>query len=264
MRGGYVPSTAWRLSYEDGLLVLSAGADRAYGLEDVGERAALELLEAWERGSVEPEELSSPARNAAEELIQAGALSRGVAEGALRAVEVRFVGQHEAELERHLSVGIAASGALRLADGDAELLLYVRTSGRLFEVYESAEPVLVPHLLLDLAYDHTISLGPLVYAGETACLACLAGRIGRLWGDSQPPPRPAMLEGPALAAALATRELEKVAAGDVRLANATAAYDFETHHVTVGAVYKLPWCPVCGDGAETNGRIDLPWSGPAA
>jgi bacteriocin biosynthesis cyclodehydratase domain-containing protein len=264
VQGGYVPSAAWRLSYEDGLLVLSAGADRAYGVEDVDERAALELLEAWERGSVEPAQLSSAARTAVEELIQAGALSGGAAEAAPRAVEVRFVGERDGELERHLSNGIAASGVLRLADGDADLLLYVRTSGRLVDIYESAEPVLVPHLLLDLAYDHTISLGPLVFAGETACLACLAGRIGRLWGDREPPQRPAMLESPALAAALATRELEKVAAGDVRLANATAAYDFETHQVTVGAVYKLPWCPVCGDGAETNGCIDLPWSRPAA
>jgi bacteriocin biosynthesis cyclodehydratase domain-containing protein len=178
-----------------------------------------------------------------------------------RAVAVRWVGKPDEGLEQLLSAGIAASAALSFGEGEGGLLLYVRTTGRLVEAYDAPEPVSTPHLLLDVAYHHTVSLGPLVVAGETACLACLAGRIGQLWGDSQPPSRPAMLDSPGLAAALAVRELEKTSGGDVRLAGATAAYDFDSHQVNIGAVYRLPWCPVCGDGGEIDGRIELAWDG---
>ncbi len=242
--------------------MLSAGADRVYALDGLDEVAALELLGAWEGGAVELGTLSESARSAAEELIGTGALEGdGVPEP--QSLEVRWVGERDEPLDAHLTAGFSESSALCEADGDAHLLLFVRTTGRLLEVYESARPEPTPHLLLDLAYHHTVSLGPLVLAGETACLACLAGRVGSLWGDPEPPPRPAILDSPALAAALAVRELERAAAGDVRLANATAAYDLDAHGVTVGSVYRLPWCPVCGDGGETPGRIALPWSATA-
>jgi bacteriocin biosynthesis cyclodehydratase domain-containing protein len=111
-----------------------------------------------------------------------------------------------------------------------------------------------------VAYHHTVSLGPLVVAGETACFACLAGRIGAAWGDPAPPERPAVLGGAGLAAALAVRELEAVAGGDVRLANATAAYDLASHRVLVETLYRLPWCPICGDRSAPEGPIALPWA----
>lgn len=264
MGTGYRPSAAWRVAYEGGLLLLTAGADHVLGIEDVDEDSAHELLSAWESGRVEPEDLTDGARLAIPDLIDAGALVRAPAAtvAAVAAVAVRWVGRCDEELGRHLSDGLAASRSLRAGGDDAELLLFVRTTGRLVEAYAGADAPDVPHLLLDLTYHHTVSVGPLVAAGETACLACLAGRIGQLWGDPPPPARPAILESPALAAALAIRELEKVAAGDVRLAGATAAYDLESHRVTSGSVYRLPWCPVCGDGGDAGaGRIDLPWSG---
>lgn len=258
MATGYRPSPAWSLTYEDGLLVLSAGADRLYGIDDLDDESAAELLAAWERGNVSPDALSTRARAAAEELLEAGAVESAVA--VRTKVALRWVGRPDEELERQLGAGIGASRDLRPAAEDAELVLVVRTTGRLVEAYDEAEPISVPHLLLDVAYHHTVSIGPLVVAAETACLACLAGRIGRLWGDPPPPPRPALLRSPALAAGLAVLELDRAAAGDYRLAGTTAAYDVESHKVTTGTVYKLPWCPACGDGGEANGRIELPWS----
>lgn len=260
MPNGYRPSPAWILTNEDGLLVLSAGADRMYGLDDLDDETAAELLASWEQGSICPDVLSTRARQAAEELIEAGAVELPETIATRSAVALRWVGEPDNALERQLNGGIATSAALRPATNDADVVLVVRTTGRLVEAYDDAEPISLPHVLLDVAYHHTLSIGPYVVLGETACLACLAGRIGRLWGDPLPPPRPAVLRSPALAAGLAVLELENIAADDFRLAGATVAYDLESHGVTVAPIYKLPWCPACGDGAETNGRIDLPWS----
>jgi len=199
------------------------------------------------------------AREAATELIEAGAIE-SPGDAVMSAVELRWVGRPDEALDRHVRLGVDESDLLRQATEDADLMLLVRTTGRLVEAYDDAEPIAIPHLLLDVAYHHTVSIGPLVVAGETACLACLAGRIGRLWGDPPPPPRPAILRSPALAVGLAVLELERAAAGDLRLAGRTAAYDLESHDVTTGSVYKLPWCPVCGDRAQADGRIALPWA----
>jgi hypothetical protein len=54
-----------------------------------------------------------------------------------------------------------------------------------------------------------------------------------------------------------------VASGDVRLAGTTVAYDLDGHGVTLGAVYRLPWCPICGDGGASSGRVELPWTASA-
>jgi len=257
----WVPSAAWRVVFEDGLLLLHAGADVRYALEDVDEATALEVVAGWERGALDPAGMSPLAAEVVRELAGAGAVRRGDQAAPAR-VALRWVGDVDPDLERRLLDGMAESGSLEPADDEgAGLLLVVRTNERLVDLYGSAGVPAAPHLLLDVAYHHTVSLGPLVYAGETACLACLAGRLASGWGDPLPPERPAALAGAgaALAAALAVRELEAVAAGEVRLANATAAYDLDSHRVLLGALYKLPWCPDCGDRAAPDGPIALPW-----
>ena len=259
MPDDYVPSPAWRVSFESGLLVLNAGADHLFAVDDVDEATAAELIDAWERGRVSPACLSPPAREVVDELAAGEILVDRSRPRRARAVAVRWAGRPDPGLERHLRAAIDESPVLRPADTTPDVTLVVRTTGRLVELYDGDGVPATPHLLLDVAYHHTVSLGPLVVVGETACLGCLAGRIGACWGDPEPPGRPAMAESPALAAALALRELEAVAGGDVRLANATAAYDLNAHRVKVGAVYKLPWCPTCGDRSAPEGDIDLPW-----
>ena len=258
----YVPSPAWRISFENDLLVLNAGADHLFAIDQVNEATAAELLDAWERGRVSGDDLSPRAREVVEELAASKILVDRSPQRAPRVTAVRWVGHVDPGLDRHLQAGIAESPTLLLPDGQPDVTLVVRTNCRLVELYEAGVPS-TPHLLLDVAYHHTVSLGPLVVLGETACLGCLAGRIGACWGDPVPPDRPAMVQSPALGAALAVRELEAVAADDVRLANTTAAYDLRAHHVSLGAVYKLPWCPTCGDRSAPRGDIDLPWASAA-
>lgn len=244
-----------RLLYEQGSLVFSAGADRLYALRDVAEEAAQELI----GHALGDGELSPQARDLLDR-VTAGALLDPPQDPEPRRVALRWAGDRNVALEGRLRAFVDESPWLFAEAREADLLLVVRTNAPLTDIYDSPAALREPHLLLDLAYHHTISLGPLVLAEETACLACLAGRIGHTWGDPEPPPEPRALEAANLAAALAAHELERVALGDLTLVNATVTHDLERREATKAAVYRLPWCPICGDGGATPGRIELPWA----
>ena len=65
-----------------------------------------------------------------------------------------------------------------------------------------------------------------------------------------------------LVASLLAVELEKIAAGGLGLVNATISWDLRGWEIKRNAVYKLPWCPLCGEPepAELLGSIDLSWT----
>jgi bacteriocin biosynthesis cyclodehydratase domain-containing protein len=244
--------------------VLSAGADELFAIEDVHADAALELVDAWHAETIDADSLSPPTRGAFEQLVAAGVVTPAAHEPRVSKVALKVVGAAGTELADALRSALAEGGVLELADAaESELVVFVRAGGRLAELYDSAtEWQNRPHLLLDVAYDHTISLGPLVFPGDTACLGCLAGRIAHYWGDAPAPARPRMLRHPSLIASLLALEVEKIAAGDVGLVNATVSWDLRGWEIRRDAVYRLPWCPRCGDpdGSEAIGSIDLPWA----
>jgi len=258
----YAPSREWRLIYDRSLLILSAGADRLYALEDVTEAAAAELISCWERAEFDDAHLSVDARRLLDRLVECRLLEAPPI-GTVGRIAVRWAGEREIALEDRLTELFGRNDQLALVHDNADLVLVIRTTARLVDLYSGGEQDSTPHLLLDLAYNHTISLGPLVLAGETACLACLAGRINHFWGDPQPPLQPAVLRAAPLVAALAVHELERIVEGDFSLAGATFAYDLESRRTVAGAVYRLPWCPVCGDGGESAGIAELPWASAA-
>jgi bacteriocin biosynthesis cyclodehydratase domain-containing protein len=262
----YAGSREWRVTHEDGFLIASGGADELYAIEDVSGETAAELAVLWKRPSGLAE-LSADAQRLLPQLLNVGAVLRELASGPPSAVAVAFAGRRDHELLDALVVEAAEDRRWRLAEpGDSNLTLFVRTGGRLVETSDGiGHPLSGPHLFLDAAFHHTVSLGPLVFPGETACLACLAGRIGQYWGDAPPPERPTVQRETRLIGALAALELDKIAAGDYGLVNATVAFDLRRYEVKRHALYKLPWCPVCGDRSRGDeiGAIALPWAGAA-
>ena len=258
----YAGSPEWSVAYEHGYLIASGGADEVYSVEDVSSQTAAELAELWEH-PLDRERLSPDAARVVQQLLSVGAVVRDLEPRPPARIALAFCGAQEATFVDALSAEAGGERLWRLAEArDEELTLVVRTGGRLVEMSDGTDhPVSGPHLLLDTAYHHTLSLGPLVFPGETACLACLAGRIGQYWGDPVPPARPAARRWARLAAALAALELDKIAAGDYGLVNATVAFDLGRHEVKRNALYKLPWCPVCGDRerGQTVGLVPLPW-----
>jgi bacteriocin biosynthesis cyclodehydratase domain-containing protein len=255
------------MTREEELLLVSAGADRLYALEDVDETTAFELMAAWHCGSIDPESLSSSAGAAFDELLAAGIIERRLPAGSPRRIGWRWVGTPRRDLDSELARQVQAHPSLRASSfADSELGIFLRTDGLLQDICDDTYSTLtIPHLLVDAAYHHTVSIGPLVFPGESACLACLVGRVVHSWGDVPPPPEPRVLASASLIAALATLEFGRIADGEYLLANATVVFDFEGPEVRRNSVYKLPWCPVCAPRAAMDdiGSIRLPWAAAA-
>lgn len=255
-----MPDPSWALIREGDTLVLHAGADSMFAIDDVDDATAASLAEAWRQPALVIDELRPRrARDIAVEMITAGLLRPEFDIVQPCGVEVRFAGVTPPNLATELARAIGDSTRLRLSEpGTADVLLIVRTTARLVDLYPDHTVPPHPHLLVDCAFEHTVSVGPLVFLGDTACLGCLAGRINYYWGDQSPPREPGVLAHPGLIAAICGLELERFANEDFTLANTTVAHDLQRRSVFTGRIYRLPWCPCCGADAG-DGRLDLPW-----
>lgn len=251
-KSSFEASPEWSAAVDDGALILSGGADQLLALQGVDRSTATEIAELWSGG---PQPASRRGLEIAGQLADLGILRRTLA----TAAPLRVAVAGSSDLSAAIRTVLAKMLIPAVAGDEADLMIFVRTSGRLVDVYADGVLPRTPHLLIDAAYHHTFSIGPLVVPGDTACLACLAGRIGNRWGDPPSPERPAVQRSLALLAEIAALEVERIASGDLGLAGQTVAYDFERRRIVSGNVYSLPWCPVCGSRDEGDGRI--PFSG---
>ncbi|HET7466620.1 MAG TPA: TOMM precursor leader peptide-binding protein [Candidatus Dormibacteraeota bacterium] len=242
------PSPAWTLSEQEGGILVSGGGDANYLVEAPSPEVIAEVVGAWRGASIDRASLSAGARRVLDVLVSARVVDLEL-EAPDRKVGVRFVGAPNHALTAQLD-----------PTSEWDLLVVIRTNGRLSELTDEAFTALDrPHMLVDLAYNHVASFGPLVIPGETACLSCLAGRVAANWGDAAPPARPAMTDRLELVASLIALHVEQAFEGRSQLINQTLAYDFEEHDVKRNRLYKLPYCARCGDSEQTDGRLALPW-----
>ncbi len=256
----YTKNRAWSMTYEQGLLVLTAGSDKLFAVEDVTETVADELLGQWRHGRFEPGKLSSGGQDIFEQLLTAEIIINALEERPHYKVALQFVGDPNVKLRTQL--GDLLDERIELVEAAADLVIYVRTNGRLRDLVAAPYPeVETPHLLIDAALEHSLSIGPLVFRGDTACLGCFVGRVTTYWGDAEPPVEPAILGSVSIIAGLIALETRKILMQrDRSLINTTVAYDFEEHKVHKNKVYKYPQCPVCSISTiDVAGAIDLPW-----
>jgi bacteriocin biosynthesis cyclodehydratase domain-containing protein len=266
------PSAGWTLLLEDGRLIASAGADALYLLDQLDALDARALHDAWHADSLA--KLVGKHDAALDALSRIGALAAPPP----AAATVRFsVELSSADAAQAAALALAfdalcdparAAPSLIRVDGNrADLVVLVRGGGTLLDAAECAGKLRVPHLFVDVAYHHTISLGPLVWPGETACLQCLAGRIRHGWGDPAPPPAPFVSERAGLIAALVREELERfaVTGSCARLVERTVSIDLATWATRGERVHRLPWCRACfpSETAYGTGAFALPWLGAA-
>lgn len=248
----------WRAFAVDGGVELTAGADLAYLLPDLPAAGAAFLVS-----------LFGPARDEANErLVPDGVpdsvrhlLPRLRALGALRptglpnhpdlAVCLAFLGDEPPALRATLA------NTMSIVDDGADLILVVRTTSTWLDVTAAAARFHRPHLLLDLAYHHSVSIGPLVVPGASACLGCLAFRVSRRWGDRPPPAVPRGLADPALPAAIAAHVIRRIGTGSLTLLERVVTCDLDELATTSEHVLPSAGCPICPQ--KTVGRVDLPW-----
>jgi hypothetical protein len=240
VRTPYVIDPAWSITREGGTLRARAGADHLFALEDVADDVTAALLA---RPLFRPATVGAGA-DVFDQLVTLGAVRPEISPAG-DPMETSLVWAGDPVAAVADGVGPQLAAAL-LSDRPA-LVVYVRTTATLTATAElAAAGPPVPHLLVDVAYHHTVSLGPLVVPGDTSCLSCLVMRVSPAWGDEPPPPRPAATRRPELLAAVVAAEIDKVAGGDTGLVNRTVALNLTTWRTTEGTLLKAPWCPACG------------------
>jgi len=249
-----VADPAWHAQVRDEGLVVYAGADLAYLIPDLPRAVAVALAGLFEpvlRGvarTVDESRLGEPVRRHVAQLRTLGALRPARLPADERrpiGVGTRFVGEAPAGLVERLP-----------HNENPELLLVVRTTGTLVDLVEVARETRVPHLLLDLAYHHTAAIGPFVVPGAGACLACLAVRAGRRWGDPPPPPHPAAMSSE-LPISLALQAVQNIRDGSLALLDAVVTVHLDEFTTTRESVLPASDCEICP--AVEFGRVSLPW-----
>ncbi|MCG8922922.1 hypothetical protein [Lentzea sp. CC55] len=250
-----VADPAWQAQVRDEGLVVYAGADLAYLIPDLPGAVAVALAGLFEpvpggvARTVDESRLGEPARPYLAQLRTLGALRPaglpvdGV-DGPV-GVGTRVVGRAPAGLAERLP-----------SHENPDLLLVVRTTGTLLDLVEVARETKVPHLLLDLAYHHTAAIGPFVVPGAGACLACLAVRAGRRWGDPPPPPHPAALRHE-FPISLAEQAIRNIRNGSLALLDTVVTVNLDEFTTTRESVLPAAGCEVCP--TVEPGRVTLPW-----
>lgn len=254
-------SSQYTLILEGDQLVVSGGADESYLLDELDGEGARSLAKAWSEDRLDAVDGGSLGPVIAK-LERLGAILRGRPrrEGVLR------YGLRSAPPSFAAALSALPSSEAVVRDDEApELLVWIRTNetllGNLPPDYASLR---TPHLFVDLAYHHTISIGPLVWPGETACIGCLGGRIRQAWGDPPPPPAPRAVEHAPLAAAVVRTELLRFRerGNCPSLVERATVIDLETLTTRSEKVFRLPWCPFCfpkDAPAHGTGSFALPW-----
>ncbi|GAC1386991.1 MAG: hypothetical protein NVS1B7_6390 [Candidatus Saccharimonadales bacterium] len=261
-RPTYTRSPNWNVVYEGSILVLNAGADKIFAIEDVSEDVATEIMNLLQEKVISPIALSTEGKEIFEQLKTAQIVFIDLEPKVKYKISIRYNGDKNKELDAQIKAQLTRD--FEVTDKlNYDFQLIIRTNGRLRDAVSSGYNSLTkPHLFLDIAYEHSISLGPLVFPGETACISCLVGRITTYWGDAEPPITPSIQINLEFIAGLVAMEVRKILNEYNReLVNNTIAYDFENHKVKKSSVYKLPMCPVCSISTMDNpGSIKLPWA----
>jgi len=167
---------------------------------------------------------------------------------------------------RHASQGENHPGPLgaSASDGSADvtdLLLVIRTTAGWESALSDYAALRLhrPHLFIDMAYHHTVGVGPFVVPGETACVACLGHRVAHRWGDLSGPAQPLVSGRPQSVAALLAA-MVAAPGGLLPLIETSVSLNLQTLASVSDKVFQLPWCPACGVGHDaSSGALNLPW-----
>lgn len=254
---------------EDGKLLITKGADEIYFVDEINSEDSSLLFNAYssndlDRVYIKKNELITVLKK----LEKAGVIYKGAPMDLSErniAVGINWYGNGNEKIKNLVDQFIKSSKNISISENaeSANLLLLVRDSDKLVDILDGYEKIKVPHIFIDIAYDHTVSVGPLVFPGETACLSCFIGRITRNWGDVIPPKISNVSDSCELIASLIFECIKTFQKhgncpefiGSVWSFNVK---DFSSRH---DKVFRLPWCPICfpKKPQEGVGSFELPW-----
>lgn len=262
----------WTLFLEKNLLVLSAGGDETYLIDDVVDPALVRRIHQAYLSDDLAEIAADPAcAGVVRQLLQLKAILPARAQLAPQRVGIAWLGHPLPALTAKLASGSATEETppwlLTETPSDAtDILLLVRTDAgwqETLSAYRNLAPQ-VPHLFVDLAYHHTLSIGPFVVPGETACLGCFANRIAHRWGDPPLPRRPAVNEEIDVAVAVLRRAMlaeDASPRAPLAFVERVTSLDLGTLRSQSSRLFQLPDCPTCGPENTDARPLPLPWLG---
>lgn len=239
----------WRITQQDKSLIISGGADARYEIEL--ENNELSFFSGLKHDKLfSRSELKERDARVLEELVTAEVAVPVLKRD--RTFKVSGLGDvNQLTLTLHRDI--------RTAD----LLLIVRANSTYAELLEKIDyqSITKPHLFVDMAFHHIFSVGPLVFPGETACIACLQGRITTRWGDEKPPITPRITNKySGVVSELVKTELDRINDGDTSLTNKSCSWNFQDRAVKKDQLLKVPLCPICTKNKiDHSGALALPW-----
>lgn len=250
----FMLSPEWTIKKQDNNLILYGGADSIFSIEiEDGNESFFESLTHNQKFTSDSLDIFD--KRIFEQLLTAEIIKPSIKTKTKSTVAI---------IGDDIDLNLTGSEQLAFTDNMSphDYLLIVRStssySGLLKKInYYNIKKV---HLFFDVAFNHTISIGPLVFPGETACLACLTGRISNRWNDDTPPPMPSMtINNHDLIKGIIISELTKIIDGDTSLINKTVSWNFQNRTVESYQLLKVPLCPICNQNKfDLNGKIMLP------
>lgn len=239
-------SPSWRVERNDQALTVTAGADLAYTVGDLTEAEDRELATYLSGDAV----VRPAAQHSAlfDQLVTIGVLEPVFPEDLL-CLAIAWAGDELPGLVEEMQSSFCDSDPR-----EVDVVLVVRTNATWSQTLDALTGVAErPYLFVDLAYHHTFSIGPLAIPGSTACAGCLAGRIRERWGDTEPPPLPAVHTQFRLIAAVIDLQLGQLASQ----VNAVSTWDLSSGMAKREPLYRVPRCPHCSTPAD--GQVSIPW-----
>jgi len=247
--------SAWVIHQEEDSLIISGGADAQFVIKLENSKpsffSTLKSTTFFNR-----EELNEVDLRVLEELVTAGIVVPILQKN--KVMRVAILGDNS-KLAPNGDINI------KIVEGDQvyDLALIIRTHSTYLDLLKNVDyqSVIKPHLLIDAAFHHTLSIGPLVFPAETACIACLQGRISTRWGDSTPPSKPLVASKyERVIPELIATELARIAKDDTSLTNKTISWNFQDRIVKTNQLLKVPLCPICTQSKiDGSGALALPW-----
>lgn len=230
-----IPKT-WRISTTSDLLVLSGGADLVYELDIVDNPNT--SFKKIKNNPYRLSDLSEQDKITHEQLVTAGIAVPKLAKKPI--LKYKVFGDYDIQID-------IKNTRISKTD-DYDLGIIIRSTQTLAELLQEIDyqSIQKPHILFDVSFYQNISIGPLVFPGDTACLACLQGRLEYRWGDPKPSKTPRVYKNSKLLlCALIEKEIERFINQDYMLIGKTISLDIDTYQNVKHPLYKIEFCPVC-------------------
>lgn len=250
----------WTLLLEQDQLIVTGGQDEFFLVDELSPMESRELFERYKTSSyqdIENENVTA----VVEKLKKLGILyPEHKTKGKIK-YSLRVVGNEDEKLPDFMKT-ITQSEFEYGSEEEADLIFILRRSGKPSDILKDY-PIEKPHILIDTGNNHTISLGPIVFPLETACLGCFVGRLTFNWGDADAPPEPLASTHTELLGSLMIEQIRTFQdqGNCPALLEKSISIDLNNYKTMIDHVYRLPWCPHCFPSKESygEGSFELPW-----